>query len=63
MNGETCLKKRIVIKEDNYYLTVGKTFASLTIPHENRPDNLEKRLLFDLILGEVSNLMVELSEK
>ncbi len=57
MTEEPCKRKRITINNENFYLVVGKTFVDCTVPHENRPENLELRNVVDTLCGEISKMM------
>ena len=35
--SEDCVKKTIIIDNENYYLVVGKSFVMATVPRENDP--------------------------
>lgn len=54
---ETCIRKRIVINGENYYLIVGKDFVDVTVPQENRPDRVAERMIIDTLCAEITNIM------
>lgn len=56
---EKCIRKRITINDENYYLVVGKDFVMATVPHQNRPDRLNERIIVERICEEISFLMVD----
>ena len=59
IEAEQCRRRRVEIGGHNFYLIVGKTFIDATIPHENRPENMELRQIIDTLCLEVSALMAE----
>lgn len=46
-------RKKVVVDDENWYLTIGKKFLTVTVPHENRPDRREKRLVLDVLCEHV----------
>lgn len=50
-------RRRIEIAGENYYLFVGDRHVDCTIPHENRPENIEQRVLINTLCKEISKLM------
>jgi len=65
MNGEDCKRRCIEFNQENNYLMVGMSeegipWIDLTVPHENRPENLEHRLLMDTICSSVNDLLTEI---
>jgi len=57
MNGESCVRRRVEINGENYYLTVGRTFVTATVPHENRPDRENERLVVETLCAAISEVM------
>ena len=57
---EDCVRKRVVIDGENFYLVVGKTFVDVTVAHENRPENLKKRLMLQTLCDEITTVLKEL---
>ena len=61
--GEPCKRRRVENGGQNFYLVVGNTFIDATIPHENRPENIELRRIIDTLCLDVSALLAEPEEK
>jgi hypothetical protein len=61
MKGEKSKKRTLVINGQNFYLVVGKTFVTTTIPHENREDQRPLRQTVDSLCEAISDLMVILN--
>ena len=57
LEGELCKRKVIEIKNENFYLIVGKNFIDATIAHENRPENLELRMIVETLCREATTLL------
>ena len=51
-------RKRIELWDQNWYLTVTKTSVDITVPFENRPEQLDLRLTVERLCSEISKLMV-----
>jgi len=52
----TCKRIKVIIDKENYYVTVGKEFVHVTLPHENR--NLMKPVMdtiCEVITQELQN--------
>ena len=56
INEETCVRRKIVIDGENYYLIIGKDFVMATTPHENRPENEKMRKVVDMICHEITEV-------
>jgi hypothetical protein len=54
MKGEACIRRKIVLDEENFYLLIGKNFVLATTPFENRPENEKLRRIVDAICHEVT---------
>ena len=61
MAGEDCRRRRVVISGRNYYLTVGKTFAHITVPYENRIDMSKEREVVETLCEEISAVLQEIN--
>ncbi len=57
---EECVRKKVVIAGENYYLVVGRSFVDVTVAHENRPENLEKRLMLQTLCDEITSVLWEI---
>ena len=57
MTEEKCTRKRIEIEGSNYYLIVGDDFVDVTVPHENRRENIPQRILLDTLCESISAVM------
>lgn len=55
--GEDSTKGTVQIDNENYYITVGKTFAVATVPRENDVSMNKTRVLVETICKEISRLM------
>jgi hypothetical protein len=54
---EECVRKCVEINGENYYILVGKTFVSATVPFENRPERMEERRIVESICDAVTSVM------
>lgn len=57
--SEPCVRKRIVVGGENYYLIMGKNFVQATVPYENRPDRLQERAIVEAICEAITEMMEE----
>jgi len=57
INGDPCTRERAVIGGQHVYLMVGDTFCDVTIAHENRPENLDFRMMMDAVCDVISRNM------
>lgn len=55
--SKDCVRERMKIEGENYYLIVGDDFVRVTCPYENRPDNIKMRMVIDLICDKISEIM------
>ena len=51
------LRHRIEISGENYYILLTDNHLDLTLPYENRPENIEQRVLLNTLCKEISKLM------
>jgi hypothetical protein len=54
MDGEICVRRKVVIDGENYYLTIGTDFAHATTPFENRPENEKLREVVDMVCAVIT---------
>lgn len=54
---QPCVRRRVEIAGENFYVIVGHDFVQATIPHENRPDNLQLREVVEVLCGAISDIM------
>jgi len=54
MKGEPCIRRKVVIDDENFYFVIGPNFVHATTPHENRPENEKLRRIVDAICHEVT---------
>jgi len=54
MKGEACIRRKVVIDDENFYFVIGPNFVHATTPHENRPENEKLRRIVDAICHEVT---------
>ena len=55
------VRKRVVINEENYYLTITPTSVDATVPYENRPDRLQERIVIDTICNVITETLESLA--
>ena len=55
-------RRRVEIFGENYYLTVGKTFVSPTVPRENDPVMSREREVVETICQHITELLEELND-
>jgi len=60
---EICVKKRVQIDNENFYVTVGKTFATCTVPRENDPMMTQTRRIAETICDTITELLEMQSSK
>lgn len=53
-------RKRVELWGQNFYLTVTRNSVDITVPYENRPEQLELRLTIDKLCKEITSLMEQL---
>lgn len=46
---DSCIRKTVVIDNENFYIIVGKDFAHATCPYENRSDMVKIRKIVDTV--------------
>lgn len=56
---DDCIRRRVEIGGQNFYLMVGKRFVDCTVPHENRPESLELREIVETLCREITEIMEE----
>lgn len=54
---DDCIRKKVVIADENWYLIVGKTFVLPTCPRENDPAMTTTRSLIDFICEQISKIL------
>jgi len=54
LKGDACIRKKVVIADENFYLLIGKNFVFATTPFENRPENAKLRQIVDTICYEIT---------
>jgi len=52
-----CVRKRIVIGGENFYLVVGQDFVTATVPYENRPENQKLREIVDELCKHITEAL------
>lgn len=58
-----CIRSKAVIDNENFYVTIGKTFVSATIPTENTEDRRTLRLIVDTLCDCISTGLAYLSDQ
>lgn len=56
------MRRRVTIFGENYYLTVGKTFVSPTVPRENDPMMTREREIIETICYHITEILEELND-
>lgn len=54
--SEDCVRRRIVIDGENYYLLIGKDFLDVTVARENSPDQSKVRNIVKQICDAVTEV-------
>lgn len=49
MTHENVERRKVIVDDEHWYLTVGDRSLTVTCPFENRPENREKRLVLDIL--------------
>ena len=57
--GEFCIRKKVIIDNQNIYVVVGKNFVHATVPFENRVENLQLRTTVDALCEAISEALEE----
>ena len=55
-------RKKIVIDNENFYITITPNSVTATIPHENRDENMKLRQLIDSICETITTTLEELTD-
>ena len=55
--AENCIRKRITINDENYYLVVGTDFVMATVPYENRPERMNERRVVETLCDEITTAL------
>ena len=53
---DRCVRKRISIEGEHFYLIIGRTFLDVTVPRENAPDQSKVRAILEQICNAVSEV-------
>jgi len=56
MTEETCIRKRVIIDNENYYIAQSPTSVHVTVPFENRPERKRERKVVDILCQTVLNI-------
>jgi hypothetical protein len=56
IESDGCKRRRIEIGGENFYLVVGQNFVVCTVPHENRPENLQVRQIVETICETITDM-------
>jgi hypothetical protein len=56
--GEKCKRERCTILGENMYVAYSDNFITVTVPYENRPENLNNRLAIDRYCESFSEGMI-----
>jgi hypothetical protein len=52
--GEHCVRSRVVIDGENFYVTVGRNFVDATVPRENSNDRAKLRRIVKTLCDEIT---------
>ena len=52
--GKDCLRVRVEILDENYYLLIGDDFVSVTVPRENDPMRSRERIIAETLCKNIS---------
>jgi len=56
-------RKKIVIDNENFYITITPNSVTATVPFENRPENLKLRQIIDSICETITTTLEELTDE
>lgn len=62
IGGDHCIRRRVEINGENYYIILGNTFAHATTPFENRPERMNERMIVEAVVGAISAMLEERDE-
>jgi hypothetical protein len=51
------IRRRVEIDGENYYIVVTPNSVTITTPFENRPENIQRRLVIDRLADEITATM------
>ena len=57
------LRRRVELWNENFYLTVTPVSVDITVPFENRPEQLELRMTIDKLTQNINEMLEMLNEK
>ena len=63
LKGETCIRRKVIVGKENYYLAIGKNFIHVTIPRENDPDRKHERLAMEMVCQEINTIRGGMDER
>jgi hypothetical protein len=52
-----CIRHRVEIMGENYYLTVGDDFVDVTVPRENYPEQQRERAVANMLGRKITAMM------
>ncbi len=56
MSGEDCVRRRVEIEGEYYYLLIGDNFLMATVPRENDPQQSATRKIVETLCNAVSEV-------
>lgn len=62
MKGEKCVRRKLEIDGENYYLVIGKGFLHITCPRENDSSMSKERTALERLCQEVNLVREEMNE-
>ena len=62
MTPEDCIRKRVEIEGENFYIITGKDFCQATVPRENSRDSEKLRTIVDKVCDTITESLTSLSQ-
>lgn len=57
ITGEKCIRKRVEIGGENFYIVVSDKRVDVTVPHENRDENKELRIIAETLCCQITECL------
>ena len=57
MAGQDCIRHRVEIEGENYYITLGDDFVEATVPRENSPEQRRERQVASTMCRKITAMM------
>lgn len=62
-NVDRCLRKKVTIEGEDYYIIQGRYKVQVTVPRENSPERYKERKSVDILCQEVLNMANRLNQQ